>query len=240
MLAGGLSFRSRAICARPLRNGHSAKASRDGSGIRTLTLTAVTNGDFSAAKYQSHDGGPVRVRGLWLKPGDLFIERANTPELVGTEPYSGGPRNWAIFPDLLIRVRVSEEVLPEFLEHVLLAEPTRRYFRGAAQGIAGSMPKIDQGTVERLLVPLPPLDEQRTVVAKIEQAVSRVEAMSSGIDGALRRSAALRRSLLECAFSGRLVPQDPADEPASELIRGIAALRAQAPQVSRRRSTVPA
>jgi type I restriction enzyme S subunit len=157
-----------------------------------------------------------------------LIERSNTPELVGTAALFRGPRDWSIFPDLLIRVRPSDELLPEFLEIVLKARPTRRYFQQAAQGIAGSMPKIDQRDVENLEVPVPPLGEQTKIVAVMDKQLSIVDAMSAQIDRALRRSAALRRLILEHAFTGKLVPQDPSDEPASVLLERIAARRATA------------
>ncbi|MBX6369434.1 MAG: restriction endonuclease subunit S [Rhodospirillales bacterium] len=185
-------------------------------------------------------------RGVRRGPGDILIERSNTPELVGTTALHRGPHHGAIFPDLLIRVRVSPLLLPEFLEAVLKAQPTRRYFQRSAQGIAGSMPKIDQTDVANLEVPLPPLDEQRRIVAEIDGQLSVVDAMAAEIDRALKRSAALRRSILERAFSsilerafsGELVPQDPSDEPASVLLERLAAARAKAPKPGRRRRPV--
>lgn len=225
----------KSLIREPLRNGHSAKASPDGKGIRTLTLTAVTQGDFSEKHTKLTTADSTRVRDLWLEPGDVLIERSNTPELVGTAALFRGKREWAIFPDLVIRVRVSEDVLPEFLEIVLRAEPARRYFRESAQGIAGSMPKIDQGAIERLSVPLPSPDQQRGLVAQVERQLSLVTAMSTKVEVALRRSASLRGSILKRAFSGKLVPQDPSDEPAYVLLERIAAERVSAPKVQRRR-----
>ena len=212
----------------PLRNGHSARAARDGGGIRTLTLTAVTRGEFVDAHTKLTEANADRVRQLWLEPGDILIERSNTPELVGTAALYGGPTDWAIFPDLLIRVRVSDEIRPEFLELVLKRRPARRYFQAAAEGLAGSMPKIDQSDVERLPVPVPPLEEQRRIVAEVERQLSLVDALAAAVDAALRRSAALRRAILERAFAGELVAQDPSDEPASVLLERIAAERAAA------------
>lgn len=225
----------RSLLRERLRNGHSAKPSQDGAGIRTLTLSAVTTGEFSEKNTKLTTADPTRVRDLWLKPGDILIERSNTPELVGTAALYHGPHQWAIFPDLLIRIRVSELVLPEFLEAVLKARPTRRYFQRVAQGIAGSMPKIDQTDVANLEVPLPPLDEQRRIVAEVEQQLSVVDAMAAEIDRALKRSAALRRSILAQAFSGKLVPQDRSDEPASVLLERIRAERAAAETTTGRR-----
>lgn len=217
----------------PLRNGYSAKASGDGK-VRTLTLTAVTRGAFTAENTKLTGADPARVENLWLEPGDVLIERSNTPELVGTAALYQGPRRWAIFPDLLIRVRVSDELLPEFLAIVLKSPTARRYFQASAQGIAGSMPKIDQDVVERLEVSVPPTNEQQRIVENVEQRLSVIDAMREAIEAAKRRSSALRGSILERAFRGELVPQDPADEAASAVLERIAVER-PAPERKRRK-----
>ncbi|MGH3109768.1 MAG: restriction endonuclease subunit S, partial [Gaiellaceae bacterium] len=186
--------------------------------------SAVTRGEFTDENTKLTAADPAKVRSLWLEPGDIFIERSNTPELVGTAALYSGPHEWAIFPDLLIRVRLTETVLPEFLEIVLKSPLARRYFQGAAQGIAGSMPKIDQGVVERLEVPIPAIQEQQRIVAEVEARLSVIDAMRTTLERAQRRSAALRASILERAFRGELVQQDPSDEPASELLERIRAV----------------
>src|SRR6185295_3113737 len=161
----------------PLRNGHSAKASGNGKGVRTLTLTAVTYSDFNETNTKLTTADPRKVADLWLQPGDILVERANTPELVGTSCLYKGSSGWAIFPDLLIRVRVAnEKILPEYLEAFLRSQEARHYFMNAAQGTAGSMPKIDQSSIERLDIPLPPFAEQRRIVAKVQVLLARVSA----------------------------------------------------------------
>lgn len=211
-----------ALLREPLRNGHSSKKSDLGSGIRTLTLTAVTNGDFSERNTKLTSADPTRVKDLWLEPGDLLIERSNTPDLVGTTRMFRGPRNYAIFPDLVIRARVKPVILPEFAELVLQAEPSRRYFRSSARGIAGSMPKISQSTIERIEVPCPPMEEQRQVIADIGRQLSITDAMEATIEAALKRSAALRRAILDRAFRGALVPRHAREEPASARLERVA------------------
>ena len=62
-------------------------------------------------------------------------------------------------------------------------------------------------------------------MAEVEERLSVIDAMRASIERAQRRSAALRRSILERAFRGELVPQDPSDEPASVLLDRIRAQR---------------
>ena len=82
-------------------------------------------------------------------------------------------------------------------------------------------------------VPLPPTEEQRRIVAEVERQFSFIEACERAIDVGLARSAGLRRSVLKAAFEGKLVPQDPSDEPASVLLERIRAERAAAPKAAR-------
>lgn len=212
----------RELLREPPRNGHSAKATTNGIGIRTLTLTAVTTGSFTDANTKMTAANPARVTDLWLEPGDIFVERSNTPELVGTAAVYRGEPKWAIFPDLLIRIRVTEAVLPEFVELAMKEQQARRFFRGAAQGVAGSMPKISQETVMALPIPLPELEEQHRIVSRVQSHDAALTESLAEIAEAERLSESLERATLQSAFTGGLVPQDPDDEPAAQLLDELA------------------
>jgi type I restriction enzyme S subunit len=205
---GWLSVELGALLREPLRNGHSAKAAPDGQGIRTLTLSAVTYGDFSPSNTKITVADAFRVRDLWLEQGDILVERSNTPDLVGTaRMYRGLPR-YAIFPDLLIRVRVREEVaLPVFVELALQSQESRTYFKESAQGAAGSMPKIDQGTIEGTAIVLPPLAEQKRIVAKVEELLAEVNAAKERLAKVPRILRRFRQAVLATACSGKLTEE---------------------------------
>jgi type I restriction enzyme S subunit len=81
--------------------------------------------------------------------------------------------------------------------------------------------------LRKTLIPLPPFAEQRRIVAEVERRLSVVAALEASVGAALVRAGRLRQAVLKQAFEGRLVPQDPDDEPASVLLERIRAERAQ-------------
>lgn len=193
-----------------MRNGRSDRATTGGEkGIRTLTLTAVTRNQFiDDFTKETVTTEPV-AKGLWLESGDIFVQRANTPELVGTAARFDGPSDWAIFPDLLIRLRPDESQIDgRYLVAALRSERVHRGLRARAKGLAGSMPKIDQRAVAETVVPCPDLGQQRRAVAAIDEAAAVSRRLLVELKTQSSRSLALRRSLLSAAFSGRLTGAD--------------------------------
>ncbi len=94
------------------------------------------------------------------------------------------------------------------------------------QASGGVQPNLNLQIIKALLVPLPPLAEQHQVLTHLDTALSACKAQESAVTHALKQAAAQRRNLLRAAFTGELVPQDPADEPASVLLERIRAARA--------------
>ncbi len=120
--------------------------------------------------------------------------------------------------------------LPEWLFYVFMA----RYQETRQAGSGGQQPALNRERVGNLMIPLPPLEDQRRIVAELEQQLSLIDSLRAAVESAQKRSAALRRAILERAFRGELVPQDPADEPASVLLERIRADRTAASSPSKR------
>lgn len=196
----------RSLLREPMRNGRSDRAVQGSEfGTRTLTLTAVTQNCFSEANTKVTTTTPDRARGLWLEPGDVFVQRSNTPELVGTCARYDGPTEWAIFPDLLIRLRSDESLIDSrFLVAALRSGQGHAQLRRRAKGAAGSMPKIDQDAVGSALIPLPPREDQQRILGLIGDADEGLRRLRAELDAAQRHSGALRRAVLAAAFSARL------------------------------------
>lgn len=74
-------------------------------------------------------------------------------------------------------------------------------------------------------IPVAPLEEQRPIVEELERLNTLISAAEEEIKRSQQRGSCLRQSILKRAFEGKLVPQDPKDEPASELLARIRASR---------------
>jgi len=94
---------------------------------------------------------------------------------------------------------------------------------------ATTLPLLNKSKFQAILVPLPPLAEQEQIVALVEERLSQIDAADKTIDAELIRSKRLRQSILKQAFEGKLVPQNPKDEPASILLERIKASREAEP-----------
>jgi type I restriction enzyme S subunit len=190
------------LLSEPLRNGHSARRTNARTGVRTITLTAVTVGDFSERNTKLTVAEPSRVRGLWLRDGDLLIQRSNTAELVGTAAIYRGPENYAIYPDLLIRARLQPVLLPEFAGLVLQWDQTRNFLRERAVGVSGNMPKIDQRIIESIPIPLPTVATQREVLAAVGHTFGGLARVDVAVRSTLARAPSLRASIITHGIRG--------------------------------------
>lgn len=131
-------------------------------------------------------------------------------------------------------------VLEEFKERQpwikLVLESSYEKTRNLASG--GVQPNLSLSLIKDLRIPLPPPREQERILADIEQMRYASKILQRELSHAERKAQVLRRSLLRCAFTGQLVPQDLVDEPASVLLERIRTERATWLRARRIRKTM--
>jgi len=159
-----------------------------------------------------------------LAPGDILLNEGQSPHLLGRPAmYHGEPPDIA-FTNSLIRFRAWPNILPEWALLVF-----RRYLHGKRfmreSQITTNIAHLSAGRFKSVEFPVPSLSEQRRIVAEVQHYLSLIAATKATLKSQLRRSSALRSSLLREAFAGNLVAQEPNDEPASALLERIAAER---------------
>ena len=133
----------------------------------------------------------------------------------------------------VFRVRLNSSLaIPKFVSHYANHFGQQYFFEEGNQ--TTNLASINMSKLRALPVPLPPVGEQEKLVAGLEDYLSLVDNCCESMRANLRRAARLRQAILKKAFEGKLVPQDPNDEPASALLQRIRSVRAHAPTRRRR------
>jgi type I restriction enzyme, S subunit len=215
----------RDVLREPLANGRSPASTPTGAPILRLTSMHTDNIDLAEVRF----GGlsKEQQQQFAVKLGDIFVSRGNgsirfvgRASMVAIEPQ--GP---VAFPDTMIRVRVREEACdPNYFLYVWNSDFVRSQIERTARTTAGIY-KISQADIERIAIPLPSLAVQRKIVAALQVTLPTSDRVSNSLNTEFRRAAALRLTTLRSAFSGKLVPQYPSDEPAYVLLERIRAER---------------
>ena len=129
----------------------------------------------------------------------------------------------------VVLFRASMAVLPRYLAACLMCDDVMFWITRTARATAGQS-NISVGNSRILPIPIPPAREQAVIVETLDETLSQIDAAEMQIEHGLIRASRLRQSILKQAFEGKLVPQDPRDEPASTLLARLAENRTQVGQ----------
>ena len=208
-------------CASAIQYGSSAKAHSDSTGAPVLRMGNISlDGHIVLDDLKYLPMGHPALVSLRLRNGDLLFNRTNSIDLVGkTAIYSGKPP-LCTFASYLIRVRLLAGLRPRFLMYVLNSFSGRRWIRQVASQTVGQA-NVNGTKLAAFQFPLPPTAEQDAVVAEVEKKLSAIDEAVADIGAKVKKAGVLRQSILHSAFTGKLVPQDPNDEPASKLLERI-------------------
>lgn len=157
------------ICVLGPSNGFSPKPALVETPYRCLTLSATTRGLFKGDCFKFVDIEEAVAKKYWLKKGDLLIQRANSIDYVGVSAIYNGEDDQYIYPDLMMRINISRNLSTPYVHAYLSSIEGRGYFRSNATGTQGNMPKINQGTVVNAPIPIPPINEQHRIIAKVDE-----------------------------------------------------------------------
>jgi type I restriction enzyme S subunit len=207
------------------QNGAYFPGDQYGSGTSILRIDDYQNGWVrDAAELRRVSARIEDVELYSLREGDLVINRVNSMTHIGKCLVVPKAMVGCLFESNMMRSSFAGLLAPHFIEAYLHSSSGRqRLIRGAKWAV--NQASINQQDVKRTPVPLPPLAEQAAIVEAVEDQLSVLDHLEADLEAKLKGAQALRQSILRHAFTGQLVPQDPHDEPASELLKRIAAER---------------
>lgn len=193
-----------------------SKKSTSSGLIAVLRMGNIQSGeiDYTDLVYSSDTED---IKKYILKKNDLLFNRTNSAEWVGkTAIYRGNIP--AIYAGYLIRVRTFID--SEYLNVVMNSGYAKEYCNSVkTDGVNQS--NINAQKLGYFLVPIPPIIEQRRIsysIAKFLSTISTIQKEKSNIAGLIQKA---KSKILDLAIRGKLVPQNPDDEPASVLLERI-------------------
>jgi len=220
-----------------VRNGISAKPDEKGP-LKIFRISAVRPMAFDLEDFRRITDTDGSFEDYRLTQGDLVFTRYNgSRDYVGVSAMYRGDGSH-VYPDKLIRCEVKSDILnPAFLEAATNCGESRAFIERRIRTTAGQS-GVSGGDIKAMPVPICSPTEQAEITRLLDARLEAAAALEAEIEAALTRAEALRQSILKKAFSGRLVPQDPKDEPASALLARIKAERAKAPKSPRKRKAI--
>ena len=189
-----------------------------------LRVANVQRGFLDLKRISKIETSQENIEQLRLIPGDVLFTEGGDRDKLGRGWVWKGEIGECIHQNHVFRARLlPNSVIPEFVSWWGNSFGQDFFSRFGKQ--TTNLASINLTVLSQFPIPLPPQAEQRRIVAEVERRLSVVQQAEATVKASLARAERLRQSILKQAFSGKLVPQDPDDEPASVLLERIRAER---------------
>lgn len=192
-------------------------------GYKIYGQEQVISGDAYYGDYYISREKYDSLKNCAIQPGDILISLVGTVGKVLVLPKDAAA---GIINPRLVKITPSRFLDADFFKAYFQSAFLKSLYALETHG--ATMDVLNLATIQTLPFPLCSLPEQQEIVRLLDEQFTVIEQNEREIAAALKRSEALRQSILKKAFTGQLVPQDPTDEPASELLARIREERNQA------------
>jgi type I restriction enzyme S subunit len=176
---------------------------RDADDVPVLRMGNVKRGRVQLDSLKYLPRAHPDLERLLLDPGDLLFNRTNSAEHVGKSAVFKGASGTTSFASYLIRARLNSDVDPNWANLVINSSFGRAFVSSVVSQQVGQA-NVNGTKLKAFPLPVPPRAEQERLVAQHDEAVEAGLRVAAFVRDNLQRSVALRRSLLDAAFSGRL------------------------------------
>ena len=194
-----------------------SESAKTNGKYRLLRITDIQNNSVQWDSVPYTDFDENKAKSYLLSDGDILFAR--TGATVGKSYLVQGLTEGAIYASYLIRVQTYDAVLPQYLKFYF---ESGYYWEQIEQGSVGvGQPNVNGTILGNLHVPIPPIHEQFRIVSELSKwmgIIDIIENSQTDLQALIKQT---KSKILDLAIHGKLVPQDPNDEPASELIKHI-------------------
>jgi|JFJP01.1.fsa_nt_gi Restriction endonuclease S subunits len=194
--------------------------------VGVIKVSAVTWGEFNELKSKTCTEQSKINPELFVREGDFLFSRANTIELIGACVIAKKVNLKVMLSDKILRFYFVE-LSSKWILFTLRSRQGRNDIERLSTGNQESMRNIGQDRIRCIRIPIAPMQEMEQIINEVERCLSVIDQLEKTIDSNLKRAEKLRQSILKQAFEGKLVPQDPNDEPAEKLLERIKAEKAK-------------
>lgn len=200
-----------------LMYGTSEKSSRLGKVpvLRMGNINREGGLDWKDLVYSNNEEDIEKFK---LLHNDLLFNRTNSSEWVGKTAIYKGERP-AIYAGYIIRLRTIF-VNADYINFVMNSQYHRNWCNDVKTD-AVNQSNINAQKLSIFRVPLPPIEEQKRIVKEIKRWLSLIKIIKNGKENLQESIKQIKSKVLDLAIHGKLVPQDPNEEPASELLKRI-------------------
>ena len=203
--------------------GYTAKTAKEKIGPKYLRITDIQNNVVNWGNVPYCQISSEKIPKFLLYSNDLIFAR--TGATVGKSFLVKNPPK-SVFASYLIRIILSTKISAKYVEYFFKSGLYWKQIRSKSIGIA--QPSFNANKLSKIQILLPPLNEQKRIVAKLESIFAQIDAVKEQLEMMTSQTKfasdsfnMLRSSVLKQALEGKLVPQDPHDEPAEVLLKRI-------------------
>ncbi len=187
-----------------------------------LRVANVQRGHVDLSEVKSITVERASAERLRLEAGDLLLNEGGDRDKIGRGWVWDGKIPEMIHQNHVFRVRLRDHGLNPFFVSHYANEMGRRFFIDEGKQTT-NLASISLSKISLLPVPIPPPAEAAEILRRVSEALAASADTLAMLDAEAADAARLKQSILKAAFEGRLAPQDPADEPASDLLARLAA-----------------
>lgn len=153
------------------RNGFSPVESKNNNRFKVLKLGATSYGELNIQESKFVDIDIDNKSHLYIKEGDILIQRGNSANFVGCNVLVKENHKNIIYPDLMMKIRTNEDLLPEYASIWLSSPFARGFMWDRMTGTSGTMPKISKKVVEEIPIIVPSIATQQKCIAFVNLAI---------------------------------------------------------------------